>query len=243
MAKPVAVADYDTIYTNDPDGLIKGNILANDDANGGPMYLRSLNGTTVNAKSNLPPVTEIKGEYGTFFVKPNGDYEYKLNSGLSVPANGLVEKVGYKISDGSGNTDYDYLTISIKGQHTKPVAVDQDKMVTGDSVSGDLTSEGYVSVSRVGAENTATSDPHDYNFKFVQPDGSTVVAGQYGNLHVERDGTYTYELNDAGHNLTSAASETFQFRIYDDAFGDFPNSQTTDVGILKISIPHDTLPA
>jgi len=238
MAKPVAVADYDTIYINDPDHSIKGNITANDISNGGPIYLRSLNGEKVDAKHGLDYVSIIEGDYGTFKVKPNGDYEYTLKSGLSVPAEGLVEKVGYKISDGGGKTDYDYLTITIKPEHTKPVAVDQSVSVSGNSVSGDLTSEGYVSVSRVGSEIASTPNPNDYSFKFVQPDGTTVVSGQYGDLHIHRDGSYTYDLNANGVAQNHTVSETFQFRIYDDAFGDFPNAETTDVGILKISIPH-----
>lgn len=238
MAKPVAKADYDTIYINDPDGTISGNITANDSSDNGQVFLRSLNGASVGAKQGLDQVTIIEGTYGTFKVSPNGNYTYTLKAGLGqVPADGFVEKVGYKISDGTGKTDYDYLTITIKPEHTKPVAVDQSVSVNGNSVSGDLTAEGYVSVSRAGSENLLTANPNDYNFKFVQPDGSTVVSGHYGDLHIQRDGTYTYDLNDLGKGLTEAASETFQFRVYDDAFGEFPNSQTTDVGVLKISIP------
>ncbi len=242
MVKPVAVKDYDTIYINDPDGTITGNITANDTIDSGTIYLRSLNGASVGAKQGMNQVTEIKGEYGTFFVKPNGDYEYKLNAGLSVPTGGLTEKVGYKISDGGGNTDYDYLIITIKPEHTKPVALDQVVTVSGNSVSGDLTAEGYVMVNRAGAENFATVTPGDYNLKFVQPDGSTVINGKYGDLHIERDGSYTYDLNGAGLSLTEGARETFQFRVYDDAFGEFANAQTTDIGVLKISIPPHSEP-
>lgn len=240
MAKPVATTDYDTIYINDPDATISGNITANDSTDNGQIFLRSLNGTSVGAKEGLDQVTIIEGTYGTFKVSPNGNYTYTLKENIGpVPAEGLVEKVGYKISDSSKQTDYDYLIITIKPEHTKPVAVDQSVTVNGDSVSGDLTAEGYVSVSRAGSENLSTPNPHDYNFKFVQPDGSTVVSGHYGDLHIQRDGTYTYDLNDLGKGLTETASETFQFRVYDDAFGEFPNSETTDVGILKISIPHN----
>lgn len=241
MAKPKAVADFDTIYLNDPDGSISGNITSNDTSDGGAIYLRSLNGTTVGAKQGLEQITIIKGEFGVFKVSPNGSYTYTLNPGIKeVPVGGLVERVSYKISDGGGNTDFDYLTITIKGEHTKPVALDQSVTVTGNFITGDLTAENNIFVSRIGGENFATSNPNDFNLKSVQADGSTVISGLYGDLHIERDGTYTYTLNDAGHNLTDGATERFQFRIYDDAFGEFANSQTTDVGVLKISIPAHT---
>lgn len=241
MAKPTATADFDTIYLNDDDGLISGNITANDTTDSGPIYLRSLNGSSVVAKQGLEQITTIEGTYGTFKVSPNGSYTYSLHKDIvEVPAEGLVEKVGYKISDGGGKTDYDYLTITIKPNHVKPVAEDQAQTVLGDSVSGDLTAEGNVFVSRAGAENLNTPSTHDYSSVFVQNDGSTVVSGQYGDLHVQRDGDYTYTLNEAGQNLTADATESFQFRIYDDAYGEFPNAQTTDVGILKISIPAHT---
>lgn len=238
MAKPTANTDFDTIYLNDPNGSISGNITANDTTDSGPIYLRSLNGSSVGAKQGLDQVTTIEGTYGVFKVSPNGSYTYTLNADIGeVPAGGFVERVGYKISDGGGKTDYDYLVISIKPQHVKPVAEDQSQTVLGDSVSGDLTSEGNVFVSRVGGENLSTLNPHDYSMVFVENNGTTIISGQYGDLHVERNGDYNYVLNDAGQNLDVATTESFQFRIYDDAFGEFPNAQTTDVGILKISIP------
>ncbi|MBD9388213.1 Ig-like domain-containing protein [Agrobacterium sp. AGB01] len=238
MAKPTAVADFDTIYLNDPDGSISGNITANDSADGGAIYLRSLNGSTVGAKKGLEQITIIEGTYGTFKVSPNGNYTYTLHPDIKeVPAGGLVERVGYKVSDGGGRTDFDYLTITIKGEHTKPVAVNQTVEVSGNFISGDLTAENHISVSRLGGENFSTANHNDYILKFVQPDGSTVINGLYGDLHIERSGAYTYTLNEAGLGLTEAATERFQFRIYDDAFGEFDNAQTTDVGVLKISIP------
>lgn len=241
MAKPTAVTDFDTIYLNDPDGSISGNITANDTSDGGAIYLRSLNGSSVNGKKGAEP-TIIEGTYGTFKVSPDGSYTYTLNPSLKdqpVPAEGWVERVGYKISDGGGNTDFDYLIITIKGEHTKPVAIDQEVTVTGNFITGDLTADSNIFVSRIGGENFATPTPNDFNLTFVQPDGSTVISGLYGDLQIERDGTYTYTLNAAGHDLTDGATERFQFRIYDDAFGEFANSQTTDVGVLKISIPAD----
>ncbi|WP_313618241.1 Ig-like domain-containing protein [Agrobacterium sp.] len=243
MAKPTAVADFDTIYLNDPDGSIFGNITANDTSDGGAIYLRSLNGTTVGAKKGLEQVTYIEGKYGIFEVSPNGNYKYTLNPDMKdkeVPVGGWVERVGYKISDGGGNTDYDYLTITIKGEHIKPVAVDKEVTVTGNLITGDLTADDNIFVGRIGGENLATANPNDFSLKFVQPDGSTVISGLYGDLHIDRDGTYTYEVY-KGHNFSETVSERFQFRIYDDAFGEFAdNSQTTDVGVLKISIPAHT---
>lgn len=82
--------------------VISGNLLSNDSSDNGHLFLRAFDGASVGAKSGMNQITEIQGEYGTFFVKPDGSYTYVLSDAAKIGfTNGelLQEKVSYKISD------------------------------------------------------------------------------------------------------------------------------------------------
>lgn len=260
MAKPVATTDYAGIYVGASSNEVVGNLLANDiPAAGDTLYLRQLGGISVNAKHGMNYETTVLGQYGTFFVKPDGSYRYELDKTntavLALHDNqSLTEKVSLKISNGNGETDFDYLNLTIHaGTNHKPQAVDDFV-----STNGGLTAKGNViandidldsgtklMVGRAGGENTATLNPNDYSLHFVATAGTTTVQGVYGTLEIDRSGNYTYHLdtNDADYvGLNGAhAVDNFQYRMYDDAFGTVPNSNSTDVAILHVSI-NDTIP-
>lgn len=104
---------------------ISGNLLSNDSSDNGHLFLRAFDGASVGAKSGNSQITEIQGDYGTFFVKPDGSYTYVLSDAAKVNfTNGelLQEKVSYKISDGSGHTDVGLFTLNIQGvTQVKPI--------------------------------------------------------------------------------------------------------------------------
>lgn len=242
---PTAVKDTGLIYANDPDLTISGNVLANDTAG---SILRFIDGVRIGPKGQTS--VTVDGDYGVFTFQPYGSYTYKLNAGVIPPADGFTDKVNYKISDGSGTTDYDSLVITIKPAITsvRPVAVDDFATVVNNQAVGNVLSNDYdpdggaVHVSRAGGENTATANPNDFILKFIQPgSGTTVVEGKFGFLAIDRDGAFTYFKN-AGDPDTLAlngasAVDTFQYRIYDDEFGQGPaNNLTTDIGLLHINL-------
>lgn len=250
MVKPVATTDTNTIYAGDADG-ISGNLLANDVDNGSKLTLRFLNGERV-ADNGKGGDNTVEGTYGTFTIYNDGSYVYKLHPGV-VPAPGeeLIERVSYKVANSSGETDFDYLKITIKAPNQKPVATDDFVSVDTilNNVSGNVLTNDYdpdggsLQVARAGGENTTTPNPNDYLLKFVNEVGNTVIQGEYGTLTIDRAGNFTYQL-DTGDidyiNLNGArATDSFQYRISDDEFGAFPNNQTTDVGILHIAVNDD----
>ncbi|WP_106796337.1 Ig-like domain-containing protein [Rhizobium sp. H4] len=184
--------------------VISGNLLSNDSSDNGNLFLRAFDQQTVGAK-RAGQITEIQGDYGTFFVKADGSYTYVLSDAAKIGfANGetLVEKVSYKISDGAGHTDMGLFTLNIQGvTQIKPVAVDdtydftEGQPIGGNVLDNDIAGDNgkmflreFLS-TKVGAAADAVTD----------------VAGTYGMFHVKSDGTFTYDLTadlDAGVTYT-----------------------------------------
>lgn len=117
-AKPTANDDLRIFFEHD---WIRGDLLSNDsDPEGSALYLRSFDGVRVDAKHGLTQETIIRGDYGTFTVRPDGHFEYELDYTLDVVKNlraheQLIEEIRYKISDGAGGTDVGVLTLAIDG--------------------------------------------------------------------------------------------------------------------------------
>ena len=111
--KPIAVDDH---YSFTEGSAIGGNVLDNDIAgDNGKLFLRQFDGTNVSAKGGLDAVTDIAGQYGTFHVKPNGEFTYELTTDLDAGQNVTETIKYYKISDGNGHTDVGVLTLNIAG--------------------------------------------------------------------------------------------------------------------------------
>ncbi|MCW1408271.1 Ig-like domain-containing protein [Rhizobium sp. 1AS11] len=208
---------------------ISGNLLSNDSSDNGHLFLRAFDGASVGAKSGNSQITEIQGDYGTFFVKPDGSYTYVLSDAAKVNfTNGelLQEKVAYKISDGSGHTDVGLFTLNIQGvTQVKPIAVDDHYSFTeGDAISGnaldnDIAGDNGHLFLRLFGTTTVNGDPS----------ATTDVAGTYGTFHVKADGSFTYDLTTdiaPGDQVT----ETIQFYKISDGEGH------TDAGVLTLNI-------
>ncbi|MBA5805615.1 Ig-like domain-containing protein [Rhizobium changzhiense] len=117
-ARPTANDDLRIFFEHD---WIRGDLLPNDsDPEGAALYLRFFDGVRVDAKHGLAQETIIRGDYGTFTVRPDGHFEYELDFMLDVVKNlraheQLIEEIRYKISDGAGGTDVGVLTLAIDG--------------------------------------------------------------------------------------------------------------------------------
>ncbi|ABC91164.1 autoaggregation protein (adhering protein) [Rhizobium etli CFN 42] len=117
-AKPTAVDDLLVFFEHD---WIRGDLLRlASDPEGADMYVRFVNGIRIDAKHGPDHETIIEGKYGTFKVKPDGHFTYELDYTLDVvkklgKSDQLIEKLSYKMSDGSGGTDLGVLTLAIDG--------------------------------------------------------------------------------------------------------------------------------
>ncbi|MCA2409157.1 VCBS domain-containing protein [Rhizobium leguminosarum bv. viciae 248] len=224
----MAIHATDDIATFLETDAISGNLLANDTSDGN-LFLRFFDQKSVGAKQGNGQVTEIQGDYGTFFVKPDGSYTYVLSDAAKIGfTNGelLQEKVSYKISDGAGHTDVGLFTLNIQGvTQVKPIAVDDSYSFTeGDAISG----------------NALDNDiPGDNGKLFLRqfdgvsvngdPSATTDVAGTYGTFHVKANGSFTYDLT-ADIAPGDQVTETIQYYKISDGEGH------TDVGVLTLNI-------
>lgn len=235
MAKPVATADFATIYTNDTDGKIYGNILANDSEG---AIVRFLDGVRID-DTHRKGTNTVQGEYGTFTIYSDGSYVYtldKTDAAVAALASGqqLVERVSYKISDGTGATDFDYLTITINGENAKPVAVKDyftldvsaANVVEGNVLDNDTNAEGHEVL-------TVASAGKGSDLLRMGSGDSVSYDGLYGSLEVFKDGHTIYTLDEgvtvaAGSKLT----DVFNYKIYDGS----QTSNSTDYDTIEISI-------
>jgi len=211
--------------------VISGNLLANDSSDNGKLFLRAFDQQAVGAKQGNSQITEIKGDYGTFFVKPDGSYTYVLSDAAKIGfINGqsLQEKVTYKISDGDGHTDVGVFTLNIQGvTQVKPIAVDDHFSFTeGDAIGGNVLDNdiagdnGKLFLRQFDGTNVSAKSGLD---------AVTDITGEHGVFHVKPNGEFTYTLTDdlhAGENVT----ETIQYYKISDGDGH------TDVGVLTLNI-------
>ncbi|MBY5663138.1 autoaggregation protein [Rhizobium leguminosarum bv. viciae] len=207
---------------------ISGNLLANDTSDGN-LFLRFFDQKSVGAKQGNGQVTEIQGDYGTFFVKPDGSYTYVLSDAAKIGfTNGelLQEKVSYKISDGAGHTDVGLFTLNIQGvSQVKPIAVDDNYSFTeGDAISGNALDNDIP-----GDNGKLFLRQFDGTSVNGDPSATTDVAGTYGTFHVKANGTFTYDLT-ADIAPGDQVTETVQFYKISDGEGH------TDAGVLTLNI-------
>ncbi|MGO7389081.1 calcium-binding lectin RapA2 [Rhizobium ruizarguesonis] len=229
MASPIHATD-DSATFKETD-VISGNLLSNDSSENGHLFLRAFDGASVGAKAGNSQVTEIQGDYGTFFVKPDGSYTYVLSDAAKIGfANGesYQEKVSYKISDGSGHTDVGLFTLNIQGvTQVKPIAVDDHYSFNeGDAIGGNVLDNdiagdnGKLFLRQFDGTNVSAKSGVD---------AVTDIVGDHGIFHVKPNGEFTYTLTEdltAGQNVT----ETVQYYKISDGEGH------TDVGVLTLNI-------
>lgn len=236
MAKPDAKDDFGAISVYDSDGKVKGNLLANDDPNGSNIKVAYFDGVYVGPKGGT---NTIQGDYGTFTVYENGSYTYKLDKTnpavmALAPGEELREVVGYKITNPSGQTDYAWFVMTISGTPTRPDAVDDvfaalpNGVVLNNVLSNDSDPNGdpiqVVSAGRAG------------NMIVMQDGVPLVVEGTYGTLTINKDGSFSYDLNETDPDYLALApgqkaTDVFQYKIWD-----FHVEDNTDSAYLKFDV-------
>nr|MBZ4203094.1 VCBS domain-containing protein [Methylovulum sp.] len=168
---PVGVDDSTT--TTDS---ITGNVLSNDtDVDTGDT-------STVTLVSGGSVGVSTSGQYGAITLNADGGYSYVVdNTNTDILAlsdtETLTETFAYTLQDAGGLTSTANLTITVKGESTSLTAAD-------DSATGVLSATGNVLTNDTGTSIVVSA----VNGNAV---GST-QAGQYGNLVVNSDGSYTY---------------------------------------------------
>lgn len=147
-------------------------------------------------------IGRIAGLYGALVMDANGAYQYVVDNdnpvvqALRTPADTLTEVFTYSMRDAAGAVAQARLVITIAGRDDTPQARDDSAFV--DDVSGPPVVQGGV------LPNDSDVDGGDsLSVTGIRPqqDGATAgeigqrLAGQYGFIVMNADGTYRYEID------------------------------------------------
>ncbi|WP_106853534.1 VCBS domain-containing protein [Caballeronia novacaledonica] len=207
-----------------------GNVLANDTdvdsaANG---ETKQVVGISNEAGASAMAGGVLTGRYGELVVKADGSYDYVVdNANAAVQAlrtNGetLAETFVYRMRDTAGAASQATLTVTIHGADDTPVARD-DSGVASDQTpapqtrgnvlvnDGDVDANDHLSVTGVQAQTGAAAAP------------GHALAGRYGTLNLNADGSYTYSIDLTNPQVLAAAGlgqvlqDAFTYTVADTA--------------------------
>ena len=207
---PVATPNAASV-TEDTTLSASGNVITNapadSDVNGDPLAVSAVNGASANVG------TAVAGTYGTLTLNANGSYSYVLNN-ASAAVQGLgatetaTDTFTYTVSDGHGGAanavSTSTLTVTVHGTN--------DPVVSPATATADVTEDLVVVTSGSILDSVTDADTHDvHTVTAVNGSGGnvgTAVAGTYGTLQLNADGTAEYVLNNSAANVQALAAGT-----------------------------------
>ncbi len=186
------------------------------------------------------------GSHGTLTFNLDGSYSYTLTSPVTGPqadnstntANN-VETFTYNVTDANGNTATNTITIDVIDDvphaNLNTGSVTEGGLLTVNAAGGVLTNDtagadGYAAGGGVVGVRAAGLVPDTTTA--VTTGVNTNITGQHGTLHLNADGSYTYQST--ADNITSDTTDVFVYTIKD---GDGDLSTTT----LTINLANVTL--
>ena len=176
------------------------------------------------------------GTFGTIQVNADGSYVYTLTKPFDTSPdadNGanteVAESFQYRVTDAAGNSATGTITVNIVDD--VPTAhADTNSVVEGGIVSGNVLTDGIADV--FGADGATTTVPAGGVVGFAAGSDTsspvltgigTPIAGSFGTLTLNADGTYSYDGNP---NVVPPAGATDVF-VYTIKDGDGDTSTTT----------------
>lgn len=204
---PDAIDDVASVPANGP--AVSGRALSNDrdPDSSDTLTVSAVNGAGGNVGAS------VVGTYGSIQVAADGSYTYTPNT-TTAKALGAgqtaTDTFTYTISDGHGGTDTATITITLSGANDVPVAradtntlTEDQASASGNVLTGSKTTGGGVTTANPGS---ADSDPDTgdtllvsgvVNSGGVSAAPGTPLAGSFGSLTLNPDGSYSYALNTA----------------------------------------------
>ena len=174
----------------------------------------------------------LKGTYGRLTVFADGSYIYQANNNILdgsgnriIAGDTVTDTFNYTVSDTDGDTDTAVLIITINGTNEPPVAAtDYGEIDVGGSSLSKTPLTGVTS-------NDADIEGSDLTVNGIRTGGEgdtgttgnigSPLTGTYGNITLNEDGSYTYELDTTNENLAKIPAghnfyETFTYTVTDD---------------------------
>jgi VCBS repeat-containing protein len=215
--QPVAVADVNAVTEDTEPNPVSGNVLGNDSDvdNGDVLSVSAVNDGAGNVGEPLA------GTYGTLQLNANGTYSYTLNNdsaAVQALAAGqtATDVFHYTVSDGHGGAATATLTITVTGTDDRPVAVPDTNAVTEDSGPNPVSGNVLANDSDVDAgDQLAVSAVNDSADNLGAP-----IAGTYGTLQLNADGSYSYTLDNEKSAVQAlaegqTATDVFSYTVSD----------------------------
>ncbi|MEI6723987.1 MAG: Ig-like domain-containing protein, partial [Betaproteobacteria bacterium] len=226
---PLAVNDTSSLPANAASAT--GNALANDsdpDASD-TLAVSAITGGTLG--------TPLTGTYGSLTLNANGSYSFVPNTTTAKAlAAGVTatDTFTYTISDGNGGTSSATITITLTGVNEAPTANADTNSMTEDQTTasgnvltgvGRTTGAGTVT-TEAGAADTDPDTGDTLSVIGVKTSGNvagvigTPLAGTYGSVTLNADGSYSYTLNTSDPAVQALRAgetriETFTYTVAD----------------------------
>jgi VCBS repeat-containing protein len=181
-------------------------------------------------------VVVINGQYGQLLVGSNGSYEYVVDNNnaavqaLRLSGQTLTDRFDYVARDLAGATATATLTVTIQGANDTPVGVNDNGVAVeaggvangtpgSDAVGNVLTNDTDVDSAANGETRTVTGIrpiPEVVPGAFTPVAAATSVAGLYGTLTINPDGSYRYVVdnNNIRVQRLSAGEQLLEFFSY-----------------------------
>jgi VCBS repeat-containing protein len=222
----------------------RGNVLSNDTdvdiaTNADQLHVVSV-GPGAGIQTPVLGVTVINGLYGQLVIGSNGSYQYVVDNNnaavqaLRVSGQTLQDNFNYVLADLAGETSTATLTVTLQGANDTPQGIDDDGVAVeaggvnngtpgSDATGNVLTNDQDVDSAANGETRTVTgirpvAEAGSGNFTAVS--GATAIAGLYGTLTINPDGTYSYVVNNSNATVQRLSAgqqlvEFFSYRLTD----------------------------
>lgn len=231
-----------------------GNVLANDTdvdslANGETRQVLTV--TSETGQSATAGIL-LQGRYGTLRLNADGSYRYEVNNAdprvqaLRSAGETLREVFTYQMRDAAGATSTAQLNVTVQGADDNPVARDDSNVASdqvqapqssGNVLPNDSDVDGGDRLTVVGVRTGAEQAGG------TQGSVGQVLAGRYGFLTLNADGSYTYTIDQSNPEVLAAAGlgqvlqDVFTYTIADLAGATDQAQLTINLDIASPYIP------
>ena len=190
---PHAVAD--TASVTEGVKVDIGNVVGNDasgaDGFGGVVGVRAGSNTSTPVAGGVG--VAIEGVYGSLTINADGTSSYQAKANVANDGS-VTDTFTYSIVDKDGDVSTTTVTITLTDAGLKATNVDGATVFEAALPTGshpDWTSE----VGTGTVAGSVTGGVGQLTYSLLGSDANGNVTSQYGTLHLNADGTYTYTLN------------------------------------------------